>query len=106
MDSLAILFEKKRIVLPEPRVWPEDIDELEALEYSISDAGNIKTSAPPGFHDDIVISLALATWTPSRFNPIAKVDPRVLRSTVGQKPKPREGEDARVSFRPCSTRVP
>ncbi len=36
----------KRIVLPEPRVWPEAIDELESFEYSISDAGNVKTSAP------------------------------------------------------------
>ena len=89
IDSLAILFEKKRIVLPEPRVWPEAIDELESFEYSVSDAGNVKTSAPPGIHDDIVVALALATWTPGRFNPDAKVDPRVLQSMLGRPPKPR-----------------
>ncbi len=33
--------------------------------------------------------LALATWPPARFNPLAKVDPRLLRSTPGQLPKPR-----------------
>jgi hypothetical protein len=43
----------------------------------------------PGIHDDIVIALALATWTPGRFNPNAKVAPRVRRSTPGQLPKPR-----------------
>ena len=40
--------------------------------HKISDAGNVKTSAPPGIHDDIVISLALATWTPGRFNPVGR----------------------------------
>ncbi len=89
VDSLAILFEKKRIVLPEPRVWPEAIDELEAFEYAITDAGNVKTGAPAGIHDDIVMALALATWTPGRFNPNAKVDPRVLQSMLGRPLRPR-----------------
>ncbi len=30
------------------------------------DAGNVKASAPPGLHDDIVMALAFATWTPGR----------------------------------------
>ena len=83
-----MLFEKKRIVLPEPRVWPEAIDELEAFEYSVSDAGNVKTSAPPG-HDDIVIALALATFMPGKFDPDAKPDPRALLSLLWRAPKPR-----------------
>ncbi len=60
----------------------------------MSDAGNVKTSAPPGIHDDIVMALALATFTPGRFDPGAKTDPRALLSIVGQMPKPR-----RASFR-------
>ncbi len=89
VDSLAILFEKRRIVLPEAVIWPEAIDELEAFEYAITDAGNVKTGAPAGIHDDIVMALALATWTPGRFNPNAKVDPGVLQSMLGRRLKPR-----------------
>ncbi len=55
----------------------------------MSDAGNVKTGAPAGIHDDIVMALALATWTPGRFNPNAKVDARLLPPTPGQLPKPR-----------------
>ncbi len=88
-ESLAILVEKKRIVLPEPRVWPEAIDELESFEYSVSDAGNVKTSAPPGVHDDIVMALALATFMPGRFDPDVKPNPRALLSMLGRPPKPR-----------------
>ena len=73
-----------------PRIRPEAIDELEAFEYSVSDAGNVKMSAPPGIHDDIVMALALATFIPGRFNPNAKVDPRVLRS--GRREKRRRTE--------------
>lgn len=62
VDNLAILFEEKRIVLPDYRVWPEAIDELEAFEYAITDAGNIKTGAPAGIHDDVVVAIGLATW--------------------------------------------
>ncbi len=94
VDSLAILFEKKRIVLPEAVIWPEAIDELEAFEYSVSDAGNVKTSAPPGIHDELVMALALATFMPGRFDPDAKPNPRALLSLLGRAPKPR-----RASFR-------
>ncbi len=37
----------------------------------------------PGIHDDIVIALALATWTPGRFNPNAKVAPRTAPPPAG-----------------------
>ena len=43
-------------------MWPELIDELEAFEYAVTDAGNVRTGAPSGFHDDTVIALALAMW--------------------------------------------
>ena len=76
---------KKRTALPAARIWPEAIDELEAFEYSVSDAGNVKTSAPPGIHDDIVMALA---------PPNVKPDPGALLSIVGRPLKPR-----RASFR-------
>ena len=69
-------------------VWPEAIDEF-AFEYAISDAGNVKTGAPAGIHDDIVMALALATFTPGRFDPDAKPNPRALLSMLGRPPRPR-----------------
>ena len=37
-----------RVVLPTPELWPEGIDELEAFEYSVTDAGNVRSGAPSG----------------------------------------------------------
>jgi hypothetical protein len=62
IKNLAIQFEQKKITLPRPDLWPEGIDELEAFEYSVTDAGNVRTGAPGGMHDDCVIGLALAAW--------------------------------------------
>lgn len=62
IDNLSLAFERQSITLPRPDLWPDGIDELESFEYSISDNGNVRTSAPSGMHDDIVISLALAAW--------------------------------------------
>src|SRR5262245_59612170 len=62
IDNLALMFEQKTITIPTPEIWPEGIDELEAFEYSVTDADNVRTGAPSGGHDDMVISLALAAW--------------------------------------------
>jgi hypothetical protein len=62
IDALALLFEQRQIVIPKKEIWPEGIEELEAFEYSITDAGSVRTSAPYGVHDDCVIALALAAW--------------------------------------------
>ena len=62
INHLALLLEEKRIRLPKPELCPEMIDELESFEYSITDAGGVRTGAPSGFHDDCVIALALAAW--------------------------------------------
>lgn len=62
IDNLSLMLEKKTIKLPRVELWPEGIDELEAFEYSITDAGNVRTSAPGGMHDDCVVGLALAAW--------------------------------------------
>jgi len=59
IDKLSIFIEQKAISIPPERVL---IDELESYGYQLSDAGNIKYSAPTGLHDDAVISLALSVW--------------------------------------------
>ncbi|MBK8172774.1 MAG: hypothetical protein IPK60_20890 [Sandaracinaceae bacterium] len=56
------MLEQRQIVLPRPELWPDGIDELEAFEYSVTDSGNTRMSAPGGMHDDCVIALALAAW--------------------------------------------
>lgn len=66
IDNLSLMLEQEKIILPRPDLCPELIDELEAFEYSISDAGNVKTSAPHGIHDDCVVALALAAWKARR----------------------------------------
>lgn len=62
VNNLSLLLEKGLLVLPRPDLWPEGIDELEAFEYSVSEQGNVKTSAPGGTHDDCVAALGLACW--------------------------------------------
>ena len=62
IDNLSLMLEKRLLTIPKPELWPEGIDELESFEYSVSDAGTTRTSAPAGIHDDCVIALALACW--------------------------------------------
>ena len=62
IDNLSMMMEQRLLVLPKPQLCPELIDELESFEYSVSERGNVSTSAPHGGHDDCVISLALAAW--------------------------------------------
>jgi terminase large subunit-like protein len=66
ITNLSMLLEAKRVTLPKVELWPEGIDELEAFEYSVTDQGNVRTSAPSGIHDDCVIALALAAWGATR----------------------------------------
>ena len=68
IDNLALMLEKRQIVIPKPELWPEGVDELEGFEYSVTDKGTVRTSAPSGLHDDCVIALALAAYwvRPSR----------------------------------------
>jgi hypothetical protein len=56
------MLERKEIVLPKPDLCPELIEELEAFEFSVTEAGNVRTGSPSGMHDDCVIALALAAW--------------------------------------------
>ena len=60
------LIEKLRVAIEQAHISypniPVMIRELENYEYDITESGVIKYSAPEGFHDDCVVSLALANW--------------------------------------------
>jgi len=62
VNNLALRFEQREIVLPRYELCPTLVDEVEAFEFSVTDAGAIRTSAPGGMHDDHVASLGLAAW--------------------------------------------
>ncbi|MCB9492246.1 MAG: hypothetical protein H6674_09310 [Dehalococcoidia bacterium] len=62
VDNLALMVERRDLVLPRPEVWPELIDEMEAFQYSVTEHGNVRSGAPSGDHDDCVVALALAAW--------------------------------------------
>jgi len=79
VNNLALMFEKGHITLPTPDIWPEGIDELEAFEYSVTESGNVRTSAPSGLHDDCVIGLALAAWQAKNLGPPVKHTPTKRR---------------------------
>lgn len=59
IDKLSIFIQQGRITYPDHTIL---IDELNSFGYTISDNGTIKYSAPNGYHDDCVNSLALAVW--------------------------------------------
>lgn len=62
IDKLIVATENESISYPP---FKQLLLELDAYEYQVSQAGNIKTNAPLGFHDDCVISLALYNWLSS-----------------------------------------
>jgi hypothetical protein len=62
VNNLAMLFERREIVVPRYELCPTLVDEAEAFEFSVSDQGNIRTGAPGGLHDDHVMSLGLCAW--------------------------------------------
>jgi hypothetical protein len=59
IEKLRVNIENGRISYPN---IPILIRELENYEYELSETGIVRYSAPEGFHDDAVISLALANW--------------------------------------------
>lgn len=75
IDALAMMLERREIVLPKPLLWPAGIDELEAFEYSVTDAGTTRTNAPGGMHDDCVIGLALAAYSVRPMRSVFRSEP-------------------------------
>jgi hypothetical protein len=68
IDNLAIGLEGGKLRLMDV---PVQEAELTAFEYQLTQARNVRMSAPEGIHDDCVISLALAYW--------AFINPRSMR---------------------------
>lgn len=66
IEGLSIAIEQKSISYPD---IPELINELRIFGYKISKTGAITYNAPQGYHDDCVISLALAAYGIARPKP-------------------------------------
>jgi hypothetical protein len=62
VNALVLMLEQRTIVLPRADLWPVGVEELEAYEYSVSEQGTVKMSAPGGSHDDCVMALALSAF--------------------------------------------
>lgn len=63
IEKLRVNIENQRISYPD---LPIQRGELENYEYEVSDTGTVSYSAPDNYHDDCVISLALANWGADR----------------------------------------
>lgn len=59
IQGLSIAMDNGNIFFPDD---PTALAELEVFGYDITPSGNIRYNAPSGFHDDIVISYALASY--------------------------------------------
>jgi hypothetical protein len=67
VDNLAMRVEGGRLRLMDV---PQQQAELEAFEYQLTAARNVRMSAPEGMHDDCVMALGLACWGHDRIRPI------------------------------------
>lgn len=59
IEKLSLFIEQKSIQIPDEKVL---VDELESYGYELTEHHNVRYGAPSGYHDDCVISLALAVW--------------------------------------------
>ena len=59
VEKLVVSIEQRLISFPD---IPDLIDELKIFSYDMSVSGNIRYSAPEGYHDDCVIALGLAVF--------------------------------------------
>lgn len=75
INYLSILFEQKKILIPN---IPALIHELESFSYEITSNGRIKYGAPPGLHDDMVMSLALAVKDATLVPSQSLIKPKIL----------------------------
>jgi hypothetical protein len=59
INNLAVTIENRQIILP---LDEEMKRELSAYTYKVTQNGHVQYNAPEGFHDDIVISIALCCY--------------------------------------------
>ncbi len=59
IENLSMMIESESVSFPE---IPELLHELELYGYETTKGGTVRYGAPEGYHDDIVIALALAAW--------------------------------------------
>lgn len=91
IEKLVISIEQRFIIFP--RI-PILIDELQRFSYELTAEGKFRYNAPEGFHDDCVISLALANWAVrSEHYPV-----RQLQKLATEDPIDRQGQGERVDY--------
>ena len=72
--GLMVAVEQRRVMWP--ATWDVLTAEMKRYEYEIGPTGQVSYSAPSGYHDDCVMTLALGVWGCHTFG----VDPgRMLR---------------------------
>jgi hypothetical protein len=57
VENLSVLLSKREITIPDEE---QLVKELQYFEYELTQSGNIRMNAHSGYHDDLVIALALA----------------------------------------------
>lgn len=62
IQSLMISLEQEKIKIFRKDIAPTQYNEMVIFEYEMTSSGLIRYNAPEGYHDDCVISLALANW--------------------------------------------
>ena len=60
IQKLIVDIEQRKLKIP--KTWKVTIDELARYEYKYTSQGSVSYGAPQGYHDDCVISLALANF--------------------------------------------
>jgi len=59
VQNLAVMLQREEVLLPNIQYY---IDEFDRYSFMYTPSGQFKYSAPPGYHDDCVASLALLCW--------------------------------------------
>ena len=80
IENLMIAIQNRQVLFPD---IPELLNELDIFEMKKTPSGNITYSAPSGYHDDCVISLALAIWDTQ--NIITSVNSLILYSDLSKR---------------------
>lgn len=66
INSMMLAFQRHDVKIPN---WPAMIEELDSFEVQVNEIGNMKYSAPSGFHDDIVCSMFLGWFGVEEYAP-------------------------------------